>query len=930
MKLLQLLIVWGLLLAAATQQTLAQDDVRRKGRLGRPSQTDQPVRPRSTEPRKQAAPPADATPQPTYQGGIITGRILDADDSEALIGATVVLRQLEEAESDQSRTRGAYTDLDGNFRLTNVRAGKIDVKVSYVGYISREYQLTVGAGQGIDLGTIKLEKNAVGIEEVKVIASASRGNLTPVATTRITEARIAEKYTTSEDFPAVAKFSPSVYVSRVGGGFGDSRVAIRGFEQENMAILINGIPINDMEFGKLYWVNWMGLTDVTREVQIQRGMGVSRLAINSVGGTMNIITRTTDIEPGGAVSYETSVYTPDKSARIGSYQNRASVMVSSGRTEDGWAISFQGSRISGPGYIDKLDIDFWSYFLSISKEIGSKHLLVFTAMGAPQEHGERLVGSPLTTYERYGNRYNPNWGYLDGQVIRGHNFYHKPQFALNHYWSVSDRTQINTSAYYSLGTGGGNFTPFGPRTRDQGLYDYELMRSINLQQADTSFTTSFGENVTGRNAQFYSIDFRLDQYWVGAISSATHKLSDEVTLTGGLDLRHYEGDQFFALQHLFGGDFLLDRSDRNAPVRALRTGDKLWQHKRAYISWAGAFGQAEYNTEFFSAFASASASNTRLQRRDYFLYTNEDDKLSDPQSIPAGSIKGGVTLRPSRVLSFYGNIGYFTRAPFFGNIFRFNNEAAENIVNEKIFSTEIGVTYQSPKFAFKPNVYFTRFSDKTINLERGFDANGNEISALISGLAAQHYGFELEAAWNATSFLSFNAFASIGDWRYVSDVSATIADFTRTNFTEVNIYSKDLRIGNSPQTSLGLSGTLRRGQDFFFSVDVFHYAQLYANLDVTQRSNPDNRAQPWRLPDFTLVDAYVGYNFAIGKQLATFKLQCQNLFDKQYLNEAQDGINSDRATALVFYGFGRILSASLTLRWGGQAGQVSQRNTSAF
>jgi outer membrane cobalamin receptor len=58
----------------------------------------------------------------------------------------------------------------------------------------------------------------------------------------------------------------------------------------NTAVMINGVPVNGMEDGAVYWSNWLGLSDVTSAMQIQRGLGSSKLAIASVGGTVNIIT----------------------------------------------------------------------------------------------------------------------------------------------------------------------------------------------------------------------------------------------------------------------------------------------------------------------------------------------------------------------------------------------------------------------------------------------------------------------------------------------------------------------------------------------------------------------------------------------------------------------------------------------------------------
>ena len=65
----------------------------------------------------------------------------------------------------------------------------------------------------------------------------------------------------NQEFPEILKSTPGVYATKAGGGFGDGRINIRGFDSENVAVLINGVPVNDMENGRVYWSNWAGLTD---------------------------------------------------------------------------------------------------------------------------------------------------------------------------------------------------------------------------------------------------------------------------------------------------------------------------------------------------------------------------------------------------------------------------------------------------------------------------------------------------------------------------------------------------------------------------------------------------------------------------------------------------------------------------------------------
>ncbi|MFN8278358.1 MAG: carboxypeptidase-like regulatory domain-containing protein [Chitinophagales bacterium] len=72
-------------------------------------------------------------------GGTITGKVLDANNAEALIGATVVL---------EGTTQGVATDIDGNFTLLDLPAGSYNLVVSYIGYQQKtERQVAVVNGQ---------------------------------------------------------------------------------------------------------------------------------------------------------------------------------------------------------------------------------------------------------------------------------------------------------------------------------------------------------------------------------------------------------------------------------------------------------------------------------------------------------------------------------------------------------------------------------------------------------------------------------------------------------------------------------------------------------------------------------------------------------------------------------------------------------------
>ena len=216
----------------------------------------------------------------------VTGTIIDTE--APLLGANIVVK---------GTTKGAISDFDGKFTLTTDAASG-EVVISYVGYISQ----TIAFSGSQDLGTITLSPSQVGLEEILITASVAVDRKTPVAVSTIMAAEIQEKIG-SQELPEILKSTPSIYATKTGGGFGDGRINVRGFNSRNTAIMINGIPVNDMENGWVYWSNWAGLSDVTTAMQVQRGLGSSKLAISSVGGTINVITKSTEKEQGGVVSF---------------------------------------------------------------------------------------------------------------------------------------------------------------------------------------------------------------------------------------------------------------------------------------------------------------------------------------------------------------------------------------------------------------------------------------------------------------------------------------------------------------------------------------------------------------------------------------------------------------------------------------------------
>src|SRR3970282_256784 len=377
-----------------------------------------------------------------FSQGKITGTITDGQGS--LPGANVAIKGL---------ATGVSTDFDGKFSInTTVDSGEL--VISFIGFAPKTIRFSVANGATKNLGTIVLTSNSNELEEIVVTSSVidvAKDRKTPVAVSTIKAAEIQEKLG-SQEFPEILVNTPSVYATKGGGGFGDSRINIRGFDQRNIAVMVNGVPVNDMENSAVYWSNWAGISDVTSPMQVPRGLCSSQLAISSVGGTINIITRTSDMKEGGSVGTTTG---NDDYLKVQASYN-------TGLMKNGLSASVLLSSTTGNGYVDGTKFEAKNYFIALGYKINEKHDIQFTFTGAPQWHHQRSFANPLSAYLQYGKdgkpnvKYNSDWGYKDGKEYSfARNFYHKPVASFNWDYKINDKTKLSSVFYGSWGRGGG-------------------------------------------------------------------------------------------------------------------------------------------------------------------------------------------------------------------------------------------------------------------------------------------------------------------------------------------------------------------------------------------------------------------------------------------------------------------------------------------
>ena len=828
----------------------------------------------------------------------IKGIVVDQTSNETIPGVSIAAEGIE---------AGTISGNDGTFEL-NINSNKANIQFTHISYKTFLLEVAKKSGSVVYLGNISLRPTSISLDGIKIISSFVTDRNTPVAISQVKSHAIEQK-TGNQDYPEILKMTPGIYATKEGGGNGDDRLTLRGFQQENVALLLNGVPVSSMENGLVYWSNWTGLTDATEAIQVQRGLGASRVAMNSVGGTINIITKSTSAKAGGTLRYSLSNYGNSKTA----------LSFSTGKMKNGTSLTFLGSRTTGPGFVDATYVNAWAYFLSLSHEFGKKHRIVLTAMGAPEKHGQRNYGMSNAEYEKFGVKYNSNWGEYNGKMFSlSENFYHKPQINLNHYWEISAKAFLATSVYVSFGKGGGRYSEaynYGKPTwdyRKNYQIDFDQIFFNNATNPD-SVILADGSTVKGYSKNILT-NYKADHYWVGLLSSLSLEINDQFKLTTGIHVRNFRSHLYEVVDDLMGGDFWVEQYAWSLAGVAGREqlkkrGDVINVDNYSMISYGNLFGQLEFNKGKFKAFVASTLSGTYYRRKDQYNYI--ENPLSVAVTKAGFDAKVGMAYKLGQYGSVYGNAGFYSREPYYKFVFvDYLNTVADNLVNEKISTAETGYTFENNKITARINLYYTLWKDKSLLSRENIQLIDSIPRSLVRGLNALHEGIETEISYKIMRDLSVSASISIGNWKWLNDVTASIYNDNQVLVDSMMVYSKGLIVGDAPQSQIGLSAEYHSLDGFWLSADYVFYDRLYANFDPVNRNKADDRMQPYRLPSYSMLDLYLGYNLQVKQLPVSLEAACQNVFNKETIIRGDDGVGHNLQTFKGFWSLGRTFNFS--------------------
>ena len=855
----------------------------------------------------------------------VSGKVTDAETNEPLIGANVFV---------EGTLIGTATDLDGSYTL-RLDHGTYTIVVDYIGYVQKKMRIDVS-----DNRTANFEmKEDIFSQEVTVTAQRAKQRETPVAVTTIDIEKIEAKVA-GRDITTVLTAVPGVHVTDQGGASGDSRITIRGFAQENISVMINGVPVNDMESRRVYWSNWSALSDITKSVQTQRGLGASTLSTSSVGGILNMIVKSSDAEAGLKFRQD-----------IGSDgMFKESLVYNTGLINDSFALSAMVGRKDFEGYADVTSSEEWLWFFGGSFFTGA-HSFHLSAYGTPQERDRRSYKQTLDKWSAYGKLYNPNVGYTDKDkknlINTAKNKYHKPTLNINHIWDISTDIAWENVIYGSWGRGYGT-SLFGnsgsaPLDAETGYTDfYSLIESNKL--------------ATGAQNKRVIVSSNNDHNWYGFTSTINFKMKNH-NFVAGVDGRMYEGLHYRKIENMFGlsaFDEVNQTNSRSANPNAVK-GDIVHFNYRGYVDQAGVFFQDEINfSDKLHLFGNISYAAVKYDFQD--LYNGVSRANTPNVYFHPLTVKTGVNYNIDSKHNVYMNIGRLQQAPLHRNVYGNNTftdlksnylydsttgkvlkdennnkimvnpskrsvSVTEGAKVETVKSIEFGYGYTSDWLALNANAYYTRWIDKSIVVSQRL-LDESTASFNVTGLHAVHKGIEIEGKMKPVSNIELRTSISLQDNTWRNNAGYERSDETSGETQRGIFFLENLKVGYSPQTTflgaIKYNTKLNNELSGYIELEMKNNRDYYGGFNVDDLDYLTSEGTPFqasRIPTYTesTLSFQLKYTPQSSDMFKAIKLNVNvfNLMDEDYISDG----SLRNGQFEIFYGRPRHFSTSLTFEF---------------
>jgi outer membrane receptor protein involved in Fe transport len=167
--------------------------------------------------------------------GKISGKVIDTDTKEILIGANIIL---------VNTNLGSATDIDGNYFILNITPGTYEVKISYVGYAPKTIQeVRIVANLTYELNvelTTDFTLPDIVVVEKKFFESKSTNTVKVIDAEQISRLPV-------RGVANIASLQSGVVVQEGSGGQeGNATINVRGGRGSEVLYIVDGVPQNNL------------------------------------------------------------------------------------------------------------------------------------------------------------------------------------------------------------------------------------------------------------------------------------------------------------------------------------------------------------------------------------------------------------------------------------------------------------------------------------------------------------------------------------------------------------------------------------------------------------------------------------------------------------------------------------------------------------
>lgn len=643
----------------------------------------------------------------------------------------------------------------------------------------------------------------------------------PTTISEVTAADI-EKYNASNLGDAL-KLLPGIYF-RQGRAKQESYASVRGFEQDKVLILLDGMPIYQPYEGLV------NLTDIPvqniAKIKVIKGLSSSLYGPNSMGGVINIITRKGGDRPEAALSYEISDY------------NTHHIAITHGQKVGNLSYFFGVSHKESDGF--RLAKDF-----TLAPEI----LASMAVAPSPIPHTPLKTDSGLrenTDYSRDAITFTANWdvtgknalgismeyytneyGIAPGAIYRetrraGGTAYWYPR-----YWRFDDwkRYTVNITDEYEL----------TDKLRFKGRIFYDDYKSALNAYDDDTYSSQL------RTAGAPSFDSEYDDYNIGG---NLYVFWDRVQ------------NHHVRLGYSFKKDV---HKSEYAFASSAPEYEKLISH-----TYSAALEDVVDITDSLSLTVGASYDTFAQIDRDQASGTEKGDDIHsfNPQA--------GINYDYSDALNFYASVGRKIRFPTMRNLYAdgvIGPKGDPDMKEEKTISYELGSQWWiNEKLKFEGSLFYNDVEDLIF-----FD---NEIGRFEQYADANLNGMELnlsaQLTANLTAGISYTYLTAENDGSTVMVESEYLADDLIYKPDEIpyrprHKFNFDLTQSFDCGLKISLNGSLVSDQVYYDHADPAdntHFVAVKKSLD-----------------DFFLLNTKITYNFKDHYQIFG---AVENIFNEDY------------------------------------------------